>query len=107
MHLFIKEDHFPHRLPWKSFDYMIEHTAANFVILAPAGIQKTAHSEEICYTSEDTFSDEELIDMIRYAKSKGIRVGLKPTVNCANGEWRAYISFFENTVSFLLQDERW
>ena len=25
--------------------------------------------------------------MIRYAKSKGIRVGLKPTVNCANGEW--------------------
>lgn len=71
----------------KSFDYMIKHTAANFVILAPAGIQKTAHSEEICYTSEDTFSDEELIDMIRYAKSKGIRVGLKPTVNCANGEW--------------------
>ena len=36
----------------KSFDYMIEQTAVDFVILAPAGIQKTAHSEEICYTSE-------------------------------------------------------
>ena len=27
----------------KSFDYMIEQTAVDFVILAPAGIQKTAH----------------------------------------------------------------
>ena len=39
-------------------------------------------SEEICYTSSATFSDEELMNMIRYAKSKGIRVALKPTVNC-------------------------
>ena len=119
-----------------SFDYMIEHTAADFVILAPAGLQEHAHSEEICYTSSATFSDEELINMIRYAKSKGIRVALKPTVNCKNGVWRAYISFFEkmfhvnqngktglpltqnsrhtmpklqkpNNVIFLLQDVRW
>ena len=60
-----------------SFDYMIEHTAADFVILAPAGLQEHAHSEEICYTSSATFSDEELINMIRYAKSKSIRVALK------------------------------
>ena len=26
-----------------SFDYMIEHTAADFVILAPAGLQEHAH----------------------------------------------------------------
>ena len=84
-----------------SFDYMIEHTAADFVILAPAGLQEHAHSEEICYTSSATFSDEELINMIRYAKSKGIRVALKPTVNCKNGAWRAYISFFEKDVLHL------
>lgn len=65
-----------------SFDYMIEHTAADFIILAPVGLQDHAHSEEICYTSSATFSDEELINMIRYAKSKRIRVALKPTVNC-------------------------
>ena len=53
-----------------SFDYMIEHTAADFVILAPAGLQEHAHSEEICYTSSATFSDEELINMIRYAKAR-------------------------------------
>ena len=42
-----------------SFDYMIEHTSADFVILAPVGLQDHAHSEEICYTSSATFSDEE------------------------------------------------
>ena len=72
----------------ESFDYMIENTGADFVILAPGGLQDTAHSEEICYSSNATFSDEELADMICYAKKKGVRVGLKPTVNCKteNGE---------------------
>ena len=68
----------------KSFDYMIEKTAADFVVFAPAGIQKTAHSEEICYTSEDTFSDEELICMIRYAKEKGIPVMNVPVYGTDN-----------------------
>lgn len=81
-----------------SLDYMISHTSADFIVLAPVGLQDDAHSEEICYTSSATFSDEELIGMIRYAKGKGLRVGLKPTVNCKNGVWRAYISFFEKDV---------
>lgn len=68
------------------------------MILAPVGLQNDAHSEEICYTSSATFSDEELISMIRYAKQRGIHVGLKPTVNCKNGVWRAYVSFFEKDV---------
>ena len=36
--------------------------------------------------------------MIRYAKEKVIRVGLKPTVNCKDGTWRAFISFFEHDI---------
>ena len=91
----------------KSFDHMVEQTAADFVVFAPAGIQKTAHSEEICYTSEDTLSDEELICMIRYAKEKGIRVGLKPIVNCKDGTWRAFISFFEHDVPCEPKWENW
>ena len=55
----------------ESFDYMIENTGADFVILAPGGLQDTAHSEEICYSSNATFSDEELADMICYAKKNG------------------------------------
>ena len=56
----------------ESFDLMIEKTKADFVIFAPNGLQDTAHSEEICYTSEGTCSDEELVDMIRYAKSRNM-----------------------------------
>ena len=83
------------------------YTAADFVILAPVGLQEHAHSEEICYTSSATFSDEELINMIRYAKSKRIRVALKPTVSCKNGVWRAYISFFEKDVPCEPKWENW
>ena len=91
----------------ESFDYMIEHTGADFVILAPAGLQDTAHSEDVCYTSSATLSDEEIIGMIRYAKKRGIRVALKPTVNCKNGVWRAYISFFERDVICEPKWSRW
>ena len=82
----------------ESFHYMLEHTGANFIILSPSGLQNTAQSEEICYTSSATFSDEELRNMIRYAKSCHVKVALKPTVNCKNGVWRAYVSFFEKDV---------
>lgn len=34
-----------------SLDYMISHTSADFIVLAPVGLQDDAHSEEICYTS--------------------------------------------------------
>ena len=82
----------------ESFDYMVEKLHTNFIILSPSGLQDTAQSEEICYTSSATFSDEELRKMIRYAKGKGMKVALKPTANCKNGVWRAYISFFEQDV---------
>lgn len=82
----------------ESLNRMVAATGADFVILAPNGLQATAQSEEICYTSEGTCSDEELVAAIRYARSLGLRVGLKPTVNCRNGVWRAYICFFEQDV---------
>ena len=81
-----------------SLDYLAEHTGADGIILVPVGYQDHSHAEAICYTSEDTSSDEELIEMIRYAKAKGLKVFLKPTVNGRNGEWRAFISFFDQDV---------
>lgn len=80
-----------------SFDYMIEHTAADFVILAPVGLQDHAHSEEICYTSSATFSDEELIN--RYVMQKQEHPcarNLPSIVKTVSG--CAYISFFEKDV---------
>lgn len=77
---------------------MKEGTAATHVIFAPAGIQQTPQSENIDFSGPHTFSDEELCGMISYAQLMGLQVILKPTVNCANGVWRAHINFFDNEV---------
>ena len=82
----------------KSFDMMIEGTGANFVIFVPTGHQETAQSEDIAFLTDKNVADDELISMIDYAHKKGVRVALKPTVNCLNGTWRAHINFFDEDV---------
>ena len=77
---------------------MKERTGADFVILAPGAVQETPISEEIDFRSERTMTDAELIDTIRQVKSLGLRVALKPTVNCADGTWRGHIHFFDVDV---------
>lgn len=77
---------------------MKERTGADFVILVPAGVQENSHSETIDYKGNGTLGDQELYDMIGYAKSIGLRVALKPTVNCLDKTWRAFINFFDNEV---------
>lgn len=83
---------------FKSLDAIKERTAANFIMLVPCGLQETAQSDIIRYDTEATMSDTELITIIRYAKKLGFNVGLKPTINCKNGVYRAYVSFFDNEV---------
>ncbi len=82
----------------ESLNNLKEKTGADFIILVPNGLQETPQSEEISYTTEANVSDEELISMIRYAHDMGLRVALKPTVNCKNGTWRAHINFFDRDV---------
>ncbi len=83
---------------YQSMDGLIERTAANFIILVPSGIQDTPHSEKIDYATQATMSDAELVQMIEYIHGKGLRVALKPTANCKNGTWRAFINFFDKDV---------
>ncbi|MDY2628961.1 MAG: 1,4-beta-xylanase [Lachnospiraceae bacterium] len=82
----------------KSLLVMQERTGADTVILAPAGVQKTPQSTEISWMTENTVTDTELCSLIEYAKNTGLRVILKPTVNCLNGVWRAFINFFDEDV---------
>ena len=82
----------------QSLENLIERTAADFIILVPNGLQDTAQSETIDYRYESALTDDELEDFIAFAKSKGLRVALKPTVNCRNGTWRAHINFFDKDV---------
>ena len=82
----------------RSMEAMAEKTGANWVILSPGGVQATPYSEEIRWDTEVTPDDEELCGAIRFAKRLGLQVALKPTVNCANGIWRARVSFFDHDV---------
>ncbi len=95
---FARRGSYQEKSAFDSLKKMKERTNSNFVILAPNGLQDTAQSEEICYTSEATVSDDELKGMIDYAKELGMRVALKPTVNCKNGTWRAHVNFFDEDV---------
>lgn len=82
----------------ESLKEMKEVTGCNTVIFAPSGWQETAHSEEIDFKSDSTCGEEELCSIISYAHELGLRVGLKPTVNCKDGTWRAHINFFDEDV---------
>lgn len=82
----------------ESMQQMAKRTHANYVILGPSGVQDTPQSEQIDFAGPNTQSDEELRDIIAYAKELGLKVILKPTVNCKNGVWRAHINFFDNEV---------
>ncbi|MDR0524461.1 MAG: hypothetical protein LBG90_01135 [Spirochaetaceae bacterium] len=82
----------------ESLKLLVSRTNASHIILTPAGLQDTPHSEKIDFSGEETPSDEELISIIKYARELGIKVILKPTVNCKDGTWRAYINFFDKEV---------
>lgn len=82
----------------QSLRLMKERTASDTVILTLGALQDTAHSEEIDYKGRNMPADDELTDMINYAKEIGLRVILKPLVNCRNGVWRAHINFFDIDV---------
>ncbi|MBB5325730.1 hypothetical protein HNQ34_002831 [Anoxybacillus tepidamans] len=82
----------------KSLKLLKERTGIDHVIIALAALQDTAHTTEIDFTGEHMVDDGELIDMITYAQSLGLKVILKPTVNCKDGTWRAHINFFDVDV---------
>lgn len=70
----------------------------NWVTLAFQALQDTPQSTVIDYQSEGLVTDEQVRWAIRLAKSQGLKVCLKPVVNCRNGSWRGFISFFDEDV---------
>lgn len=82
----------------ESLQLMMDETGADTVLLALVAHQETAQSEKVDYLGVHMPSDEELIGMIDYAKELGLRVILKPLVNCTDGTWRAHINFFDKEV---------
>ena len=95
---FTRKNSYKDASAFESLKLMRERTGSNFVIFAPNGLQDTAQSERIQYTTDATVSDDELKAMIAYAQELGMKTALKPTPNCKNGTWRAHINFFDEDV---------
>ncbi|RCW74833.1 glycoside hydrolase family 113 [Saliterribacillus persicus] len=82
----------------ESLRLMKERTASDYVIFALAANQATAFSTEVIYKGPHMVTDEELIEMIDYARSLELKIMIKPTVNPSDGIWRAHINFFDIDV---------
>jgi hypothetical protein len=82
----------------ESLQVMATTTGANWVAITLAALQDTAQSTEIHWRDAPTVTDEEVLAEIRNAQSLGLKVCLKPVVNCADGTWRAHINFFDIDV---------
>lgn len=81
-----------------SMEKMARTTAVNWTAIAFSALQATAFTTEIPYWDAPTVTDDEVKWAIRQAKSLGLKVCLKPIVNCADGTWRAHINFFDKDV---------
>lgn len=82
----------------QSMELMAANTGVNWTAIALTASQATAHSTEIPYWEAPTVTDDEVVWAINKAKSLGLKVCLKPIVNCADGTWRAHINFFDKDV---------
>lgn len=76
----------------------LSRISANWVTIAFQALQDTAQSTEIDFRDPSLVSDEQVRSAIRKSKQMGLRVCLKPVVNCRNGTWRGFISFFDQDV---------
>ena len=68
-----------------------------WVTLAYAALQDTAQSTTIRWR-DTTVSDDEIRWAAARSRALGLKVCLKPVVNCADGTWRAHIGFLEPDV---------
>jgi hypothetical protein len=82
----------------RSFDTMVSALGIDTVVLPVLAWQDKAQSTDICFSSENTVSDDEVKVICARAHQKGLRVILKPMVNVKDGTWRAHINFFDVDV---------
>lgn len=71
----------------------------NWVVLAYAALQDTAQSTLIRWREAPSLTDDEVRAGVAQAREHGLMVCLKPTVNVADGTWRAHIGFFDQDVT--------
>lgn len=68
----------------------------NWTAIAFQGLQSHPQSTDIQFNEAPMVSDDEVLGAIDLAHRLGLKVCLKPVVNCADGTWRAYIDFADD-----------
>ncbi|MCL2071051.1 MAG: glycosyl hydrolase family 53 [Oscillospiraceae bacterium] len=81
----------------KSQDLLYE-LGNNWVCLAVLNYQKTFYSTEIPFDYSRTPTDRDIAFAVEKARSKGVKVCLKPMLNSDDHMWRAHIGFPDLTM---------
>src|SRR5699024_5531934 len=77
----------------------LKETRSEWIALSFFALQDTYHSTDINFDYSNTMTDRDIIFAVKQAKSLGLKVCLKPVVNCRDGIWRARIGFPEEAVA--------
>lgn len=81
-----------------SQDLLFE-TGVNWICLAVTIEQESYASTKILFNYERNASDKDITFAIRRAHERGIKVCLKPMINCLDGTWRALIDFPDSDMA--------
>lgn len=79
----------------KSIKIAKESLGLSHITLCFQAFQDTPHSVDIDYVGNTTPHETEVIELCEYAQSIGLKVILKPMLDCKDGTWRAHINFFD------------
>ena len=91
----------------REIDYQILNCNINAVTFAFAAQQDHCYSTTIDWTGSHMPNDNQLEDLIKYSKDKGLKTLVKPMLNVSDGYWRAYIRFFDEDVPCEPKWEEW
>src|SRR5690606_793186 len=82
----------------RSMQLMKDRLAVNWTAITFAALQDPPQATVSRYQESPTVTDSEIKHAIIQAQQLGLKVILKPVVNCADGTWRAHINFFDVDV---------
>lgn len=76
----------------------LKETGADWIALSFYTFQETYSSTEITFDYGHTMTDRDIEFAVKKAKELGLKVCLKPVVNCKDKIWRARIGFPEEAI---------
>lgn len=78
----------------------LKETGSEWIALSFFALQDTFYSTEIHFDYGHTMTDRDIEFAVKTSKDLGLKVCLKPVVNCRDGLWRARIGFPADAVEY-------